>query len=175
MRRSPTNWPVQKGDRHERVAEPIPRPMVLQVSHSVGAEISKTSDIWAVATWDWEDTAGIVPTAKDRVDRGACVTGPRTCAIEHTAEVQHFEHNWVPEREVSDKDPSSILEKTEELQWVPLLGTGVLCKHGRVGRTNHQEVHTGSARRGNETREPQARVTSGPFEGPSSNRPLWGR
>ncbi len=37
------NSPVQKGDRHARVAEPIPRPTVLQISRGVGAEVSKTS------------------------------------------------------------------------------------------------------------------------------------
>ena len=35
------NSPVQKGDRHARVAEPIPRPMVLQISRGVGAEVSE--------------------------------------------------------------------------------------------------------------------------------------
>ncbi len=52
MRRSPiVNSPVQKGDRHARVAEPIPRSMVLQVSRSVGAEVPETGDLWDVATW----------------------------------------------------------------------------------------------------------------------------
>ena len=56
MRRSPImNCPVQKGDRHARMAEPIPRPMVLQISRRVGTKVSETRDLWSDPTWDWED------------------------------------------------------------------------------------------------------------------------
>ena len=47
------NSPVQQGDRHARVAEPIPRPMVWQRSRGVGAEVSETRDLRRDATWGW--------------------------------------------------------------------------------------------------------------------------
>ena len=45
------NSPVQKGDRHARVAKPISRPMVLQISRGVGTEVSEAGDLRADATW----------------------------------------------------------------------------------------------------------------------------
>ena len=72
MRRSPNmNSPVQKGDRHARVAEPIPRPMVLQIPRGMGTEVSEAGDLRPDATWDWENRSGTMSAARRGVDRGS--------------------------------------------------------------------------------------------------------
>ena len=52
---------------------------------------------------------------------------------------------------------------------------GVLRQHGRFGRRGHPRLHPEAGSRGKETREAGTRLIEGPFEGPSSYRPLRGR
>ena len=52
---------------------------------------------------------------------------------------------------------------------------GVLRQHGRCGRRGHPRLHPEAGSRGKETREAGTRLIEGPFEGPSSYRPLRGR
>ena len=62
-----------------------------------------------------------------------------------------------------------------QLHGLPLLGARVLRQHGRVGRRGHPRLHPEAGSRGKETRKAGTRPIEGPFEGPSSYRPLRGR
>ena len=116
------NSPVQKGDRHARVAEPISRPMVLQISRGVGAEVSETGDLRRDATWDWENRSGAVSAAGRGVGRRARAVGSRACVVGHPAEVQRGEHGGVSERAVGDPPPSGVSGSATQLHGLPLLG-----------------------------------------------------
>ena len=52
---------------------------------------------------------------------------------------------------------------------------GVLRQHSRCGRRGHPRLHPAAGSRGKEAREAGTRLIEGPFEGPSSYRPLRGR
>ena len=52
---------------------------------------------------------------------------------------------------------------------------GVLREHGRFGGRCHPRVHPAAGNGRDKAREADTRLTEGPFEGPSSSRPLWGR
>ena len=74
-----------------------------------------------------------------------------------------------------------------DIKWcgVRSSGTGVLPsapmlalvrrEHGRCGRTGHPRIGSTEGTRGEEARVAGTQLTAGPFEGPSSNRPLRGR
>ena len=57
----------------------------------------------------------------------------------------------------------------------PLVGTRVLRQHRRCGGRGHPRLHPAAGSRGKEAREAGTRLIEGPFEGPSSYRPLRGR
>ena len=135
------NSPVQEGDRHARVAEPIPRPMVLQISRRVGAEISKTGNVRADPTWDWENSSGAVSAARRGVGGRARAAGPRASAVGDPAEVQCCEYGGVSEGEVGHPDPPGVSRAATQLHGLPLLGEGVLREHGRFGGRCHPRVH----------------------------------
>ena len=80
-----------------------------------------------------------------------------------------------PEREVGDPDPSGVSGAATQFHGLPLLGAWVLRQHGRFGRRGHPRIHPETGRRREETREAGTWLTGGPFEGPSSYRPLRGR
>ena len=130
MRRSPImNSPVLKGDRHARVAEPIPRPMVLQISRGVGAEVSKTSDLRRDATWGWENRSGVVPAVRRGVGGGTRAVGSRACLAGHSTEVECREHGGVLDREVGDPHSSGVSGAAAQRHGLPLLGARVLRQH----------------------------------------------
>src|SRR4030042_2975324 len=72
-----------KGDRHERVAEPLPREMVLQVPRGDRPEISEAGDLWEVAEGDWGHPASVVRTGGGRVGGGGRGAGPRAPGAAH--------------------------------------------------------------------------------------------
>ena len=51
----------------------------------------------------------------------------------------------------------------------------VLRQHGRFGRRGHPRLHSEAGSRREEAREAGTSLAGGPFEGPSSYRPLRGR
>ena len=142
MRRSPNmNSPVQKGDRHARVAKPLSRPMVLQISRGVGTEVSEADDLRADATWDWENRSGTMSAARRGVDRRSCAVGSRAHSVGHPTEVQRGEHGGVSEREVSDPHSSGVSGAAAQCHGLPLLGAWVLRQHGWFGRRGHPRLH----------------------------------
>src|SRR5262245_13363136 len=52
-----------KGDRHARVAEPVARPMVLQVPRRVRPEVQEARDLWPPEASDRGHPAGAVRAA----------------------------------------------------------------------------------------------------------------
>ena len=60
---------------------------------------------------------------------------------EHPAEVQRGEHCGVPEREVSDQEPSSVSWAEAQLHGPAFLGTRVLREHHRFGRGEDPRLH----------------------------------
>ena len=169
------NSPVQKGDRHARVAEPIPRPMVLQISRGVGAEVSKTSDLRRDATWGWENRSGVMSAARRGVGGRARAVGSRACLVGNSTEVECGEHGGVLEREVGDPHSSGVSGAAAQLHGLPLLGARVLRQHRRFGGRGHPRIHPEAGSRREETGETGTWRIEGPFEGPSSYRPLRGR
>ena len=79
------------------------------------------------------------------------------------------------EGEVGDPDPPGVSRAATQLHGLPLLGEGVLREHGRFGGRCHPRVHPAAGNGRDKAREADTRLTEGPFEGPSSSRPLWGR
>ena len=61
------------------------------------------------------------------------------------------------------------------LHGLPLLGARVLRQHGRFGRRGYPRLHPETGSRREETGEAGTWLIEGPFEGPSSYRPLRGR
>ena len=170
------NSPVQKGDRHARVAEPIPRPMVLQISRGVGAEVSETGDLRRDATWDWENRSG------------SCVSGRAWSGSKGTRCRITCMCCWASRRSSAWrtrwgflKGQSAIrihreyLGRQRNFTGYHFWARGVLRQHGRFGRRGHPRLHPEAGSRGKETREAGTRLIEGPFEGPSSYRPLRGR
>ena len=177
MRRSPKmNSPVQKGDRHARVAEPIPRPMVLQISRGVGAEVSKT------------------PRSSARCDVGlgesfgSCVSGTAVELVEGHALSDHV-HVLLgipPNLSVANtvgflRGKSAIrihreyLGRPRNFTGYHFWARGVLRQHHRFGGRGHPRLHPEAGSRREETGETRTWLIEGPFEGPSSYRPLRGR
>ena len=80
------------------------------------------------------------------------------------------------EREVGDPHPSGVSGAATQLHGLPLLGARVLRQHGRLrGRRGHPRLHPEAGSRREETGETGTWLIEGPFEGPSSYRPLRGR
>ena len=176
MRRSPKmNSPVQKGDRHARVAEPIPRPMVLQISRGVGAEVSETRDLRRDATWGWENRSGVVSAARRGVVEGHALS-------DHV----HVLLGIPPKLSVANtvgflKGKSAIrihweyLGRQRNFTGYHFGARGVLRQHRRCGGRGHPRLHPEAGSRREETGETGTWLIEGPFEGPSSYRPLRGR
>ena len=135
----------------------------------------KPGDLRRDVTWDWEHRSGAVSAAGRGVGRRARAVGSRACVVGHPAEVQRGEHGGVSERAVGDPHPSGVSGAATQLHGLPLLGARVLRQHGRFGRRGHPRLHPEAGSRGKETREAGTRLIEGPFEGPSSYRPLRGR
>jgi putative transposase len=74
--------------------------MVMQISRGVGAEVSKTDNVRADPTWDWEKSSGVVSAARRGVGGRARAAGSCTSTVGHSAEVQCCEYGGVPEGEV---------------------------------------------------------------------------
>ena len=166
MRRSPNmNSPVQKGDRHARVAKPISRPMILQISRGVGTEVSEAGDLRADATWDWENRSGTMSAARRGVDRRSCAVGSRAHSVGHPTEVQRGEHGGVSEREVSDPHSSGVSGAVAQFHGLPLLGAWVLRQHGWFGRRGHPRLHPETGSRREETREAGTWLNPRPLRG----------
>lgn len=58
-----------EGGHHERLAKPVPREMVLQISHSVRAEVSSPDDLQKSKKTDRRDSTGFVSTTRSRPRR----------------------------------------------------------------------------------------------------------
>ena len=145
MRRSPImNSPVLKGDRHARVAKLIPRPMVLQISRGVGAEISETSDLRPDATWDWEDRSGAVSAARRGVDRRARAVGSRACLVGYSAEAECGEHGRVSEREVGDPNPPRVTSGGHATSRATTSGRAATASAPSVWRKRSSAITSGS-------------------------------
>ena len=81
----------------------------------------------------------------------------------------------VLEREVGDPHSSGVSGAAAQLHGLPLLGTRVLRQHRRCGGRGHPRLHPEAGSRREETGETGTWLIEGPFEGPSSYRPLRGR
>ena len=64
-----------------RLPSTLPRPMVLQISRGVGAEVSETRDLRRDATWGWENRSGVVSAAWRGVGGRARAVGSRACLV----------------------------------------------------------------------------------------------
>ena len=136
------NWQVhEKGDRHERVAEPLTREMVLQIPRCVGTKIPEAEDLRVFAKSDWRHVETVMRAGGNRVTRRARAGRPCPFVLEHSTEVQRGKHNLIFEREVGDPNPSRVLGTESQLYWVPFLGARILCEHGRFGRTDDTTIH----------------------------------
>ena len=81
----------------------------------------------------------------------------------------------VLEREVGDPHSSGVSGAAAQLHGLPLLGTRVLRQPRRCGGRGHPRLHPEAGSRREETGETGTWLIEGPFEGPSSYRPLRGR
>ena len=79
------------------------------------------------------------------------------------------------EREVGDPPSSGVSGAAAQLHGLPLLGARVLRQHRRFGGRGHPRLHPEARSRREETGETGTWLIEGPFEGPSSYRPLRGR
>ena len=155
---------------------PIPRPMVLQISRCVGAEVSKTGNVRADPTWDWENSSGAVSAARRGVGGRARAAGSRASTVGHPAEVQCCEHGGVLEKGSRQSGSTGeYLGRQRNFTGYHFWAKGYCVSTVGLGGRCHPRVHPAAGNGRDEAREASTQLTEGPFEGPSSSRPLWGR
>ena len=125
--------------------------------------------------WGWENRSGVVSAARRGVGGRARAVGSRACLVGYSPEVECGEHGGVLEREVGVPHSSGVSGAAAQLHGLPLLGTRVLRQHRRCGGRGHPRLHPEAGSRREETGETGTWLIEGPFEGPSSYRPLRGR
>ena len=116
-----------------------------------------------------------VSAARRGVGGRARAVGSRACVVGNSTEVECGEHGGVLEREVGDPHSSGVSGAAAQLHGLPLLGARVLRQHRRFGGRGHPRLHPEAGSRREETGETGTWLIEGPFEGPSSYRPLRGR
>src|SRR5437899_6100057 len=133
----------------ERVPEPEPYEMGLQISRGVYSEATEEAGIRSVTATAWGDFSRIGLTQGVH-DRGGTHDG-RPCAhvLEHCAQIRGLERGWITEGEERDPDCAQVRRPPEKFHRRALLGQGVLRFHGRAGREHRSSVHPqpGSGRR----------------------------
>ena len=102
-------------DHHERMAKPVPCEMVLQIPHSICAEIPSPLDLRIVAPADRGHPARAVSAAPCGASGRACDARSHPLVSEYPTEVQRCKHRWISERKVGDKDSSSVSRQEAKL------------------------------------------------------------
>src|SRR3989454_3217900 len=125
----------------ERVPEPEPYEMGLQISRGVYSEATEEAGIRSVTATAWGDFSRIGLTQGVH-DRGGTHDG-RPCAhvLEHCAQIRGLERGWITEGEERDPDCAQVRRPPEKFHRRALLGQGVLRFHGRAGREHRSSVH----------------------------------
>ncbi len=138
----PLNRQVRTGGQHERVAEPSSRQALLQVSHSICAEVSETGDLRDITERDWRDNPGVMSSGWSGISRGICDAGSYTPAVNDSAEVQCGPYGGFSEREVGDPDFSGVSAGEAEFHGTSFLGSGLLRQYGRIRGAGGPGVHS---------------------------------
>lgn len=130
----------------ERIPEPEPYVMGLQISCGVYTEASEEADFRCAASPAWGDIPRVGGTQGIQGCRRASHGRSRSYVFEHPAEVRCIECGWLYQGQECDSDCTEVRRSTEELHRRALWGQGILRVHGRAGRNHGSCVHPESRR-----------------------------
>ena len=124
------------------MAEPSSRQALLQISHSICAEVSEAGDLRDITERNWRDIPGVMSSGWTGVSRGLCDAGSYPHAVDDSAKVQCGPYGGISERVVGNPDISGVYAGEAEFHGAAFLGPWLLRQYGRIRGTGDPGVHS---------------------------------
>ena len=156
----------------ERLSEPKPFGVGMQVSHDMDTQVSKETDLYEIAQVSRSCAPGIGGSERKQGGGRSLDAGPCSHVAFDSAEILRGSSDWFYQRQKRHPYRTVVCGATKELYRAALLGQGIFCINRRPGRGGHQGIHPEAGRRGSENRPAKYVRIEVPALAGAKNNPL---